>query len=261
MRAGRSVIALEHRLRGCRNVRILGIRPNLADYTERELAQIQAADRIYYPGSLFAELFSAMGKPIFPSAANYACAQDKIKQTALFGLAGIPHPRTRVFYGRRQKQHIAACFAFPFIAKVPRGSARGRGVFLIRDRQELDAYAALPGPAYIQELLPITRDIRVVVIGSRAVHAYWRSAAADEFRCNVARGGRVELDLVPPAAVALALTTARRCGWNDVGIDICCHRERFMVLEANMKYGTEGFRCAGIDYRALMERLIADDEI
>ena len=34
-----------------------------------------------------------------------------------------------------------------------------------------------------------------------------------------------------------------------------------MVLEANMKYGREGFRAAGIDYYAMMERMIDEGYI
>jgi hypothetical protein len=33
------------------------------------------------------------------------------------------------------------------------------------------------------------------------------------------------------------------------------------VFEANMKYGKEGFRKAGIDYDRLMEEMIANGEI
>ena len=36
---------------------------------------------------------------------------------------------------------------------------------------------------------------------------------------------------------------------------------RFYVLEANMKYGKEGFRQAGLDYDQLMESMIANEEI
>ena len=53
----------------------------------------------------------------------------------------------------------------------------------------------------------------------------------------------------------------RACCWNDVGIDICEHKGRFYVLEANMKYGKEGFRKAGLDYDQLMESMIANEEI
>ncbi|MFP4349081.1 MAG: RimK family alpha-L-glutamate ligase, partial [Desulfococcaceae bacterium] len=59
----------------------------------------------------------------------------------------------------------------------------------------------------------------------------------------------------------LALNTARSCGWDDVGIDICAFDGWFYVLEANMKYGKEGFRQAGIDYTRLMETLIENGEI
>ena len=51
---------------------------------------------------------------------------DKIKQSALFDLLEVPHPRTRVFYGNRQKKTIRDYFAYPFIAKIPRGSAMRR---------------------------------------------------------------------------------------------------------------------------------------
>lgn len=254
-------VALEKRLRHCRNVITIGVRTNFRDYTEEEKELIRQADKIYYPSVFYADLFDAMGKPIFPSYHTYKCVQDKIKQTALFDLLKIPHPRTRVFYRRRRIPNILEQFSFPFIAKVPRGSALGRGVFLIRDMADLTEYSENTSVAYIQEYLPIDRDIRVVVIGSRAVHAYWRIAPAGEFRSNISAGGTVSLDPVPDGAVALACRTARACGWNDVGIDICCHDGKYYVLEANMKYGREGFRSAGIDYIRLMESLIENGEI
>jgi ribosomal protein S6--L-glutamate ligase len=103
--------------------------------------------------------------------------------------------------------------------------------------------------------------MRIIVIGRRVAHAYWRSAPAGEFRTNLAVGGRVCPDPVPPEAVELALATAASCGWNDVGIDICLHRGRLYVLEGNMKYGKEGFRQAGIDYARLMEEMIEHEAI
>jgi len=254
-------IALESRLKNCRNVRTLGVRPNLTDYDETELELIRKAEKIYYPSEFYADLFDAMGKSTFPSYHTYKCVMDKIKQTALFGLLNIPHPKTRVFYGRRQTEKILRYFDFPFIGKVPRGSSMGRGVFLIRDADELQTYLETVHPAYIQEYLPIDRDIRVVVIGKRIVHAYWRLMPETDFRSNVAGGGRISLSTVPAAACRLALRTARACRWNDVGIDICDSHKGYVVLEANMKYGREGFRQAGIDYSRLMEEMIANDEI
>ncbi len=255
------IIALEARLRGCANVRTLGVRPNFSDYPPEDAASIRTANKIYYPTPFYADLFDALGIDTFPSYHTYKCVQDKIKQTALLELARIPHPRTRVFYGKRQQAKIGQWFSFPFIGKTPRGSALGRGVFLITDPAALEAYLAQSPVAYIQEMLPIDRDIRAVVIGRRVVHAYWRIAAPGEFRSNVARGAAISLEKVPEEALDLALYTARRCGWDDVGIDICPCKGKYYVLEANMKYGKEGFRAAGIDYLKLMEKMIADGEI
>ena len=257
----KTVIALEARLRNCKNVRTLGVRSNFSDYSPRDADLIRKAEKIYYPTTFYADLFDAMGKATFPSYHTYKCVQDKIKQTAMFDLLNLPHPRTRVFYGNRQKKSIPDHFSFPFIAKIPRGSALGMGVYLIHNQKELRNNLELKSPAYVQEYLPIDRDIRVVVIGSRIVHAYWRIAPADEFRSNVAVGGRISLEPVPREARDLALQVARSCRWDDVGIDICEHKGRFYVLEANMKYGRQGFREAGLDYDQLMESMIENEEI
>jgi len=255
------VIALEHRLRRCRNVRTLGVRTNFVDYSDDEIRAIRQAPKIYYPSVFYADLFDAIGKPLFPSYHTYKCVQDKIKQTALFYLLDIPHPFTRVFYGKRRLEKIVRVFTFPLIAKIPRGSALGRGVFLVQNEEELAAYLRLSPVAYIQEYLALDRDIRVVVIGDRVVHAYWRLAAQGEYRSNVAAGGTISLEKVPEKVLTLALHTARACGWDDVGIDICVHQGRFLVLEANMKYGKEGFRQAGIDYFKMMEEMIDNGAI
>lgn len=257
----KKAIALEHRLRHCRNVRTLGVRSNFTDYSEDEIWEIRQALKIYYPSVFYADLFDAMGKELFPSYHTYKCVQDKIKQTALFQLLEIPHPFTRVFYGKRRMEKILRFFSFPLIAKIPRGSALGRGVFLVHDKEELAVYLNQSPVAYIQEYLSLDRDIRVVVIGDQVVHAYWRLTAEGEFRSNVALGGKISLNRLPPEALTLALHTAQACGWNDVGIDICEYQGRYLVLEANMKYGKEGFRKAGIDYFKLMEELIENGAI
>lgn len=255
------VIALEGRLRGCPSVLTLGVRPNLSDYSDMERMQIERANRIYYPSTFYAGLFDTIGKETFPSYHTYKYAQDKILQSALFELAGIPQPRTRVFYGRRPVGEILKYFRLPFIAKVARGSSLGKGVFLIRSKQELSRYCREHKPAYIQEYLPIERDIRVVIVGQNVVHAYWRIALKGEYRTNLSVGGQVDLSPVPEAVLEFATEAARRCRWNDVGMDICMHEGRYYVLEGNMKYGREGFMQAGIDYLQMMSDLIQKGEI
>lgn len=255
------VVALEAHLKKCRSVLTLGVRPNFNDYSAHEKALIRTAPKIYYPSTFYADLLDAAGKCTFPSYHTYKCVQDKIRQTALFELLELPHPRTRVFYGKVAPTDVYKDFSLPCIGKIPRGSARGRGTFLLSTPADLQAYLASVRPAYIQEYLPAERDIRVVVIAGEAVLSYWRCAPCGDFRTNLALGGEILLETVPDAAVQLALTAARRCRWDDVGIDILCGESGYVLLEANMKYGRTGFRAAGIDYFAMMEALIARGRI
>lgn len=254
-------IAIGARLKNCTGIHTLGFRPNFTDYTPSQRERLLAAPLILYPTAFYADLFNAMGKRTFPSYHTYKFAMDKIRQTAMFNLMDIPHPRTRVFYGSRQKWEILAHFDYPFIGKIPRGSARGQGIFLIRNRAELDAYLDRKGPAYIQEYLPLDRDMRIVIIGRQVRLAYWRIARGTDFLTNVSRGGKIRFDPLPQQALDLALLTAARCGWDDVGIDIVASGGRFMVLEGNMKYGTKGFKQAGMDYKRLLCDLVLGGEV
>ncbi|HDQ40742.1 MAG TPA: RimK family alpha-L-glutamate ligase [Desulfonatronum sp.] len=254
-------IAIGRQLRHCSSVFCLGARTNLSDYSADELALIREAPKIYFPTGLLAEPLAALGKLTFPSIQTYRFAGNKILQTHLFQLLGLPMPRTRVYYGPRQQTRIAQDFSLPLIAKVPRNSSRGLGVFLIRTQAELQGFIAADHPAYIQEYLPITRDLRVVILGRRIVHAYWRQAPPEDFRSNVSQGGRISFADVPASALELALDAAKRCGFDHVGMDLCEHGGRFFFLEANMTFGLKGFRVAGLDFKAILRDMVENNEV
>jgi ribosomal protein S6--L-glutamate ligase len=147
------------------------------------------------------------------------------------------------------------------VAKIPRGSALGRGIYLIRNESELATYNKLSRVAYIQEYGKIDRDLRVVLIRGRIIHAYWRIARPGEFRTNVSQGATISFDNIPEEGLALAKNTARLCQLDDVGLDICFFNGRYCVLEANMKYGKEGFRQAGMDFYKLIDKMIENGQI
>jgi ribosomal protein S6--L-glutamate ligase len=250
----RSVV-LGKRLRGSGELKPLGVRPNIEDYTDAELEALRAADTVYYPSSLYESVFLALGKRVFP-ANYYSFLGDKIKQAALFILLEIPCPRTRIYYGRAKARRILLDFPLPFVAKIPRGSSQGRGVFLIRTAADLNRYLEQVSPAYIQEYVPIDRDLRVVVLAGKVLHAYWRIARPGEFRTNVSRGARISLEGVPQEALQFAEWVAGRCGFDEAGLDICHGGGRYLVLEANMVYGLQGFAAAGLEiYPLIRERL------
>jgi ribosomal protein S6--L-glutamate ligase len=253
-------VALGGRLKGIKNVITLGVRPNLDDYAPHELELLRKAPKIYYPTLPFAHEFVLLGKDLFPSLSSYYYAGDKVRQTQLFTMMGLSHPKTRIYYPRHHT-FILQDFSFPFIAKMPRSCDSGRGVYLVRNQEELRRYLLKTRIAYIQEYLPISRDIRVVVIQYRVILAYWRKAAEGEFRTNVALGGEIEFADVPPQAVELALEVARRCDFNDIGIDILIHKGQCYVLEANLNYGRHGFRQAGLEPKKIYAQLLEEGVI
>ncbi len=253
-------IALGKRLRHSLLIQTLGVRPNLDDYSETELDLLRAADTIYYPSSLYEDVFLALEKTVFP-ANYYRYMGDKIKQTDLFTLLDIPHPRTRIYEGSHRAQRILADFSFPFIAKIPRGSSKGKGVFLIRSHGGLRRYLNGSSLAYVQEYLPLDRDLRIVLLGRQVVHAYWRIARPGEFRSNVSLGGRISFEDIPAEALRFAEQVAHLCRFDEVGLDICICENRYLVLEANMVYGLKGFEAAQLNIYELLSQSLFEGSI
>jgi ribosomal protein S6--L-glutamate ligase len=254
------LVALGSRLRSFSEFITLGVKPDFNDYSQSEQALIHSAPRIFYPSLAYAALFSAMGKEIYPSLASHFLAGDKIKQSRMFQMLGLPHPKTRIYYGK-QRRAIQSDFQMPFIAKVPRASALGKGVYLISDQTQLHQYLLANDPAYIQEYLPMERDLRVVVIGKKPVCAYWRQARPDEYRHNLAQGGKLDFFDIPQTAVDLAVKSARLCGVNEVGVDLAWHNGQGYLLEFNMKFGHQGPKKAGVDITSYIARAILAGEL
>ena len=183
-------VAFGSRLVGVPEVETLGVKPNFHDYTPLEQQQIYDSSAILYPTLNYSQLFTTMGKRIFPSLETYLYADEKMKQTTLFNMLSIPHPKTR-FYLQREFSRIQEDFAFPFIAKIPRASARGRGVFKINSSAELECYLLKTKIAYIQEYIPHEKDLRVVLINYEPVLAYWRKRTSEDLEQICTRAARL----------------------------------------------------------------------
>jgi ribosomal protein S6--L-glutamate ligase len=246
-------ISLGKRLRRSK-IRCVGVKPNWNDYPEKLQSEILHAEKICYPGPVYREIFEAAELSVFPRN-YYSFLGSKIAQTDFFNLLEVAHPRTGIYYGRDPAKRIENDFSYPFVAKTPVGSSRGRGVFLIRGPVDLSRYLKTHNPSYIQEYLPIERDLRAVVIGGKLVHAYWRIHSEGDFRNNVSLGGTVSFENIPEAALDFAVEVARKCGFDEVGLDICEHAGKYWVLEANMVFGEEGFRKKGLDVRNMIAEI------
>jgi ribosomal protein S6--L-glutamate ligase len=253
-------VSLGSRLKGVPEVETLGVRPNFLDYTQKERGLILNADMVLFPTLNYAQFLTTSGRKIFPSLETYLYADEKIKQTTLFYMLGIPHPRTRVYY-HLHHHDILDDFDFPFVAKIPRCSARGRGVFKIDNKEALEAYLGFHPIAYIQEYLPHDRDLRVVLINYEPVLAYWRIPSAGNFRSNLAQGGTISFEQIPSKGVETARNAARKCRLDDVGIDLIHSQGRWHVMEANMKYGRRGLKIKGLDLKEIIRGKLLSGEL
>ncbi len=250
-------VAIGKHLRCCRSIPAVGVRLNWEDYDAHTQRALRDAPMIYYPSRLYEPLFLAVGKQVFPRN-FHAFLGNKIRQTLLFEWLSIPHPRTKIYYGSDREFRILRDFPRPFIAKNPVGGSQGKEVFLITSEAELEAYAQRYHPAYIQEYLPVERDLRVVIFAGRVVHVYWRIGRSGEFRHNVSRGAMISFEGIPEGVISFSEEVARRCGFDEVGLDVIYYGENFYVVEANMVYGREGFVRGGKSLEAVMRAAEAE---
>lgn len=158
--------------------------------------------------------------------------------------------------------------AFEFIEKVnfdenpvvfkPVIGSWGRGVFPVRNKEigkiiiemRQESTSPFSNIFYFQELIHRPpRDIRCIVVGDKLVAAVYRYSSENEWRTNVAKGGKAELLKVTKELEDLAIKAANVVGKGILGIDMMEDNERgLMVHEINNTVEFRGASLAtGID--------------
>jgi [lysine-biosynthesis-protein LysW]---L-2-aminoadipate ligase len=126
----------------------------------------------------------------------------------------------------------------PLVFKPVIGSW-GRGVFPVRTKEigkiivEMRQESTSPFSSifYFQELIHRPpRDIRCIVVGEKLIAAVYRYSSDDEWRTNVAKGGKAELIEVTSELEELALKAARAVGTGVLGIDMMEDQKRGLVV-------------------------------
>ncbi len=248
-------VCLGKKLSLSKKIRCIDLKYDWDNFSIEEKSLLLKAEKVYFPTIHYCHLFHALKKAIYPSLNSYALLGDKIKQTLLFKALEVPHPVTSFFLGHDRKKKILSKFAFPFIAKMPKGSSMGLGVYLIKDEKGLDRYLSQTTVAYIQEYLEVNRDIRVVILGKEVVLSYWKEAKKGEFRTNIARGGKINFEKVPDDAIDLCLFVSKKAGIDHAGFDVIMTNSGPFIIEVNINFGKEGFREKGLSYKKILAKL------
>ncbi len=219
------------------------------------LPELRSADWLIYPEYWqIHPLMYGLHKRIFPSAASYHIGHDKIEQTRFFQLLCPRHiPDTQILENTpKNAQTLWEQLYTPFVAKIPR-SSEGRGVFLIESHDQWLAYCHQTPVLYVQEYLPIDRDLRLVLIGERVVASYWRRQGNDGFHNNIAQGGTLDFSAPPSSAIDLVERVARIAGINHGGFDIAMLGEHPYLIEYNRLFGNQGLLEQNIDVDRLIQ--------
>ena len=208
----------------------------------RHKSEIKEADWILFPEYWQVNsLTYSLQKRIFPSLGSYHLGHDKIEMTrAFWALCPENVPHTLILPATPSSVELVLdSFAFPFIAKEVRNSM-GRGVHLMESRSDFDAYCRHNDVLYVQEYLPIKRDLRIVYVGEQIIGAYWRNGREGAYRNNVSQGGEIDYEDIPQAALDLVARVAAALNVNHAGFDVAVMGDRYYLLEFNTLFGSEG---------------------
>lgn len=227
----------------------------------REIDTVRNADYILFPEYWQVNfLVYGLKKRIFPNINTFHLGHNKIEMTrALWATFPQNVPYTRIM-GRSQIdiEAIEEEFGYPSVAKEVKNSM-GQGVFLIKNRKELMDYTEKNEVLYIQERLPIDRDLRVVYVGNRVVAAYWRIGKEGSFHNNIAKGGTYSYEEIPVGAVDLVDKIAKELGINHAGFDVVIVGDRYYILEFNVLFGNEGLKNLDVNIEKIIFEYILSD--
>ncbi|KAG2393783.1 hypothetical protein C9374_003547 [Naegleria lovaniensis] len=200
----------------------------------------------------FLEGLSANKPLILNNSSSIEVSRDKFFTMQRLAAKNIPVPRTIVAKFPLDVQKIEENFTFPLILKKVSGS-QGNGVLLIQDQGQLVDIAELVDPSnplLIQEFIKDSsgKDIRVIVVGGRAIGAMKRIATKG-FKSNFHQGGKVEQVPLTQELELLAVECALACGLDVAGVDILFDGDNsYKICEVNSSPGFEGFEMAtGVD--------------
>jgi gamma-F420-2:alpha-L-glutamate ligase len=188
----------------------------------------------------------AMGVPVVNSLSAIEAAMDKVHTMQVAASASLPIPRTLIY--SPQKSVLPDWELYPCIVKLATGS-RGNGVIRCEGPTELKALIGMmwalnpKRPFLIQEYIADRpgSDLRVLIVGGKAVGAMLRQSEDGDFRANISAGGRGANFALTSEIVHISETISRLLGLEIAGVDLLFSGDKFVLCEANSAPGFRGF--------------------
>jgi [lysine-biosynthesis-protein LysW]---L-2-aminoadipate ligase len=183
-----------------------------------------------------------IGLPVVNSFSVSEICGNKLITSLILKKNNVPTPKTTFAFSTESARECMKKLGYPLVVKPVIGSW-GRGVYQIKDqsmadmmldsRQENDnSFSRI---YYFQELIDRpSRDIRCIVIGDQIVVSVFRYSSENEWRTNVAVGGRTEMAPLTSELKEIVLKASNAVGGGILGVDLMEDKERgYLVHEVN----------------------------
>jgi [lysine-biosynthesis-protein LysW]--L-2-aminoadipate ligase len=183
-----------------------------------------------------------IGLPVVNSFSVSEICGNKLITSLILKKNNVPTPKTTFAFSTESARECMKKLGYPLVVKPVIGSW-GRGVYQIKDqsmadmmldsRQENDnSFSRI---YYFQELIDRpSRDIRCIVIGDQIVASVFRYSSENEWRTNVAVGGRTEMAPLTSELKEIVLKASNAVGGGILGVDLMEDKERgYLVHEVN----------------------------
>jgi RimK family alpha-L-glutamate ligase len=174
-------------------------------------------------------------------------SKDKLYTLQTLAAHNMPIPKTMIAKFPVDMNSITREFSFPLILKKSSGS-QGKGVMLIQNQDQLNDVVDMidvTKPLIFQQYISKSsgRDIRVVVVGGKAIGGMMR-VAKKGFKSNFHQGGYVKPVQLTPAIEWLAIESVKQLGLDVAGVDILIDEKTYRICEINASPGFQGFELA-----------------
>lgn len=207
-----------------------------------------------------ARALESRGLLVANSAFGIEACDDKSLTHLYLEKAGIPMPRTILApmtyanIGYTDFEFLSQAgrkLGFPMVVKECFGSF-GQQVYLVQNEKELDLLVkSLAGkPFLMQEFIKSSfgRDVRIQVVGDKAVAAMYRYSENGDFRANITNGGKMKAYEPSLEEKELAVRACRALKLDFAGVDILFGETGAIVCEVNSNAHFKNiYDCTGVN--------------
>jgi len=195
----------------------------------------------HYRGLYYTAVLERFGRRVINSFMTSLMTGNKLLTSLELVKRGIPTPRTYVSFSDESAVEFMERHGYPMVVKPVVGSW-GRMVTRVDDRDDANTLVEfrrmLQDPTYqvyyLQEYVRRPpRDLRAVVVGDDVVAAEYRYQPPDDWRTNIARGGRAEPVSLKGHDREIVLKAAEAVGGGVLGVDAMETEDGLLVHEVN----------------------------